>query len=92
MPVRPGYDERYPPPIFQCLFPLHLFMLLAEGVVLALLKREWSLFRDIYLAALKGVKEGVCACCAASYKRSGVLGECGSFRFLVGSPINYACY
>ncbi len=43
----------YPTPFFQCLFPLHLVLLLSEGAVLALLKREWSLFRDIYLAALK---------------------------------------
>lgn len=45
----------YPTPIFQCLFPLHTSLLLAEGLVLALLKRDWSLFRDIYFASLKGL-------------------------------------
>lgn len=45
----------YPAPIFQCLLPLHLVMLLAEGAVLALIKREWSLFRDIYLASMKAL-------------------------------------
>ena len=45
----------FPTPIFQCLFPLHLILLLAEGAVLALLKREWSLFSEIYLASLKSL-------------------------------------
>lgn len=45
----------YPTPFFQLIFPLHLILLLAEGVVLALLKRRWALFRDIYLAAMKGL-------------------------------------
>ncbi|MCK9353812.1 MAG: glycosyltransferase family 2 protein [Gallionella sp.] len=45
----------YPTPIFQCLLPLHLFLLLIEGVALAMLKRDYSLFSDIYLASLKGL-------------------------------------
>lgn len=45
----------YPAPIFYCLFPLHLALLLAEGVTLALLKRDRALFREIYFAAIKGV-------------------------------------
>lgn len=45
----------YPTPFFQCLFPLHLLLLLGEGAVLALLKREWSLFSEIYLAAVTGL-------------------------------------
>lgn len=40
----------YPAPLFQLIFPLHLVMLLVEGLVLALLKREWRVFQDIYLA------------------------------------------
>jgi GT2 family glycosyltransferase len=42
----------YPTPLFQLIFPLHLVMLLVEGLVLALLKREWKVFRDIYMACL----------------------------------------
>ena len=45
----------YPTPIFQFLLPLHLALLLAEGVMLALIKYKWSLFSDIYLAVLKGL-------------------------------------
>lgn len=45
----------YPTPLFQCLFPLHLILLLAEGAALALFKREWVLFSEIYLAALKAL-------------------------------------
>lgn len=45
----------YPAPILQCLLPPHLILLLAEGAALALIKREWPLFRDIYLAAPKGL-------------------------------------
>lgn len=42
----------YPAPVFQCLFPLHLILLLIEGVVLTLIKREWRLFSDIYFTSL----------------------------------------
>jgi GT2 family glycosyltransferase len=45
----------YPAPIFYCMFPLHLFLLLAEGVTIALFKRKWLLFREIYLATAKGL-------------------------------------
>jgi GT2 family glycosyltransferase len=45
----------YPSPFFQCLFPLHLILLLAEGAALALLKRECSPFHEVYLAAIKGM-------------------------------------
>ena len=40
----------YPAPLFQLVFPLHLVLLLAEGLILALIKREWRVFREIYLA------------------------------------------
>lgn len=42
----------YPAPLFQFAFPLHLALLLVEGLCLALVKRDWALFRDIYLACL----------------------------------------
>ena len=45
----------YPAPIFYCLFPLHLALLLAEGTVLALIKQDYSLFRRIYLATIKNL-------------------------------------
>lgn len=43
----------YPGLLLLALLPLHLVMLLTEGVLLALLKRDRSLFLDIYWACLK---------------------------------------
>lgn len=45
----------YPAPLFQLIFPLHLALLLVEGLALALIKREWKVFRDIYLACLQSL-------------------------------------
>lgn len=45
----------YPAPLFQLIFPLHLVLLLLEGAALALIKREISLFQDIYLACIKAL-------------------------------------
>ncbi|MDP4029931.1 MAG: glycosyltransferase [Gallionella sp.] len=45
----------YPAPLFQLIFPLHLVLLLAEGLALALLKREWLLFQEIYWACFKAL-------------------------------------
>lgn len=45
----------YPAPLFQIMFPLHLVLLLMEGVALALIKREYRLFRDIYLACISAL-------------------------------------
>ena len=45
----------YPAPLFQCLFPLHLILLLAEGSMLALFKRKWGLFSNIYLTTLNAL-------------------------------------
>ena len=45
----------YPAPLFQLISPLHLVLLLAEGLVLALLKREWLLFQGIYWACFKAL-------------------------------------
>jgi len=45
----------YPAPLFQIIFPLHLALLLMEGVALALIKREYLLFRDIYLACISAL-------------------------------------
>ena len=42
----------YPAPLFQLILPLHLVLLVLEGATLALIKREWALFRDIYLSCL----------------------------------------
>lgn len=42
----------YPAPVFHCIFPLHLALLLTEGAALALLKFRWAPFREIYLACL----------------------------------------
>jgi len=45
----------YPAPLFQLIFPLHLVLLVLEGMALALVKWEWALFQDIYLACLKAI-------------------------------------
>ncbi|HEX7888489.1 MAG TPA: glycosyltransferase [Ramlibacter sp.] len=45
----------YPSPLFQVLFPLHLVLLLLEGAVLALAKRDLKLLRDIYFACLRSL-------------------------------------
>jgi GT2 family glycosyltransferase len=41
-----------PSPLFQLIFPLHLAALLAEGLILATIKLDFSLFREIYLHCL----------------------------------------
>ncbi|TCV79100.1 glycosyltransferase family 2 protein [Sulfurirhabdus autotrophica] len=43
----------YPSPLFQFIFPLHITLLVAEGAILALVRRDRVLFRDIYLGCLK---------------------------------------
>lgn len=45
----------YPAPLFQLIFPLHLVLLMMEGLVLALLKREWRMFREIYWTCFKAL-------------------------------------
>jgi len=40
----------YPAPLLQLIFPIHLVLLLVEGFVLSLRKKEWRVFRDIYWA------------------------------------------
>lgn len=38
----------FPAPIFQIVFPLHLLLLLLEGVLLSLIKSNWRFLADIY--------------------------------------------
>lgn len=45
----------YPSPLFQLLFPLHLVLLVIEGVLLALAKRDRKLLADIYLGCLRSL-------------------------------------
>lgn len=45
----------YPAPLFQLTFPIHLVLLLAEGLVLTLLKREWWVYQEIYWACFKAL-------------------------------------
>jgi GT2 family glycosyltransferase len=45
----------YPAPWFQILFPVHLALLLLEGLILAAAKKQWTLFEDIYLACIRAV-------------------------------------
>lgn len=42
----------YPAPFFQLLFPLHLILLLLEGMLLAAIKWNANLFRTVYLGCL----------------------------------------
>lgn len=42
----------YPPPLFQLIFPIHLITLLAEGIILALVKFKLQILREIYLNCL----------------------------------------
>lgn len=42
----------YPSPLFHFIFSIHLILLLIEGGILALIKRDARLFREIYLACL----------------------------------------
>jgi GT2 family glycosyltransferase len=42
----------YPAPFFQLLFPLHLMLLLLEGLVLAAIKRDAGLFRAVYVGCM----------------------------------------
>ena len=45
----------YPAPFFQLLFPLHLMLLLLEGLALAAIKRQPRLLDTIYLACLRSL-------------------------------------
>jgi GT2 family glycosyltransferase len=42
----------YPPPFMQLMLPLHLALLLLEGLMLSLLKWDWRYLREIYLPVL----------------------------------------
>lgn len=45
----------YPTPLFQLTFPIHLTLLLAEGLMLTLLKKNWWVYQDIYWACFKAL-------------------------------------
>lgn len=45
----------YPTPLLQLILPIHLSLLLVEGLVLTFLKKEWRVFWDIYLACLQSL-------------------------------------
>lgn len=45
----------YPSPLFELLFPLHLVLLVLEGAVLALVKRDLGMLRGIYFACLRSL-------------------------------------
>lgn len=47
----------YPGPVFQLVFSVHLVLLLIEGALLALIKRDARLFREIYLACMRALWE-----------------------------------
>ncbi len=43
----------YPFPIFQVIFPIHLMLLIAEGAVLSLIKRNPNFLKQIYVPAIR---------------------------------------
>jgi GT2 family glycosyltransferase len=45
----------YPAPIFQLIFPLHLALLLVEGVLLCFIKKDLNLFRSIYTSCIRSL-------------------------------------
>jgi len=45
----------YPTPFFQLIFPLHIVMLLAEGVLLSFLKRDPNLLGSIYISSIRSL-------------------------------------
>ncbi len=45
----------YPAPFLQLLLPLHLALLLAEGLILTIVKRDWRLFSKIYLGCMRAL-------------------------------------
>jgi hypothetical protein len=45
----------YPPPVSFALIPLHLLVLVAEGLILSVLKRSTRVFSEIYRFAFEGI-------------------------------------
>ncbi len=45
----------FPGPVFHIVFPIHLFLLLVEGILISLLKRDIVIFKTIYLNVIKTV-------------------------------------
>lgn len=61
---RRGFSERnksfvmaltYPTPFFQLIFPLHLALLVVEGILLSLIKKDIDLLRKIYLSCIRSL-------------------------------------
>jgi len=50
----------FPAPIFQIVFPLHLLLLLLEGTLLSLVKRDWLSWKDLW-AGVWSLGAGVAA-------------------------------
>ncbi len=43
----------YPNPIFSIIFPLHILILLLEGVILSFFKKDFQLFQSIYWSSIQ---------------------------------------
>lgn len=53
----------YPALVLYFLLPLHLLFLVMEGVLLCLIKRDWTLFKDVYggcILSLWGQRDRLC--------------------------------
>ncbi|MEN8135706.1 MAG: glycosyltransferase family 2 protein [Thermodesulfobacteriota bacterium] len=42
----------YPSPLFQIIFPIHIIVLLVEGIIISLIKFNLTIFKEIYLDCL----------------------------------------
>jgi GT2 family glycosyltransferase len=45
----------YPAPFFQLIFPLHLVLLLVEGVLLCFVKKDLNLLRSVYISCIRSL-------------------------------------
>lgn len=45
----------YPAPFFQLILPIHIMMLLIEGVLLCALKKDLNLFRSVYIFCIRSL-------------------------------------
>lgn len=45
----------FPKPVFQLIFPLHILLLIFEGIAISLIKKDINIFNTIYLNLLKSL-------------------------------------
>lgn len=79
----------YPPPLFHIIFPLHLLLLIIEGLTLSVVKFDFRILRRIYLPSIGAVFSGYTR--LARLRKTIQAGRCISLRsFLsVFLPVPY---